>query len=60
MRRYQIRFLDNVNDVFGTHEFDAKHDEAAITHAHSIYPSKIGEGYEIWQGERHVHSVTYG
>ncbi|HTF44342.1 MAG TPA: hypothetical protein VK641_10610 [Terriglobales bacterium] len=59
MPQYFILFLTHGDDVFGSHQFAAPDDTAAVTYAQAVYRSTIGRGYEIWRGVRHVHTEIY-
>ena len=56
---YRIHFLTHGHRAFRVDHFDAEHDEAAKAHASRHYRSGIGKGYEIWEGDRHVHTEVY-
>ncbi len=57
---YQAHFQDHGGRIFSVTEFEADHDEAAISHAAERFKASIGHGYEIRQGNRRVHYHTYG
>ena len=59
MARYTIRFVNHGDRVFGTDEMECACDEEIITRARRIHSHGIGKGYEIWEGERRVHSETH-
>lgn len=59
MGQYQAQFLTHGNRVFGREHFDAETDGHAIEHARQRYRSGIGKGYEIWDGDRHVHTEVF-
>lgn len=56
MTPYQARFITHANRVFDTQDFEAESDDHAIRHAWERFRSGIGKGYEIWSGDRHVHT----
>jgi len=56
MPHYRIRFFDHSGRVFGTEEMDCAQDQLAIDKARELHTHGIGAGYEIWEGERHVHT----
>ncbi len=56
MPRYRIRFFDHSGRVFGSEEMDCAQDQLAIEKARELHTHGIGAGYEIWEGERHVHT----
>ena len=56
MALYHIHFLDHADNIFGSEMFEAEHDKGAIERAQARYRSGIGKGYEIWQGNRQIHS----
>jgi hypothetical protein len=55
---YEARFITDSDQVFGVEKFDAHHDDHAIAYAKRLFASGIGKGYQIWQGDRHVHTWT--
>jgi len=59
MALYRIHFVTHSDDIFGTEYFDSEEDTQAINQAFSVYRSGIGKGYEVWQGDRHVHTEVY-
>lgn len=59
MPMYRAQFMNHRDEIFGVNHFEAEHDEAAIIHATEVFPSRIGKGYEVWQGARLVHTKTY-
>jgi hypothetical protein len=60
MAEYRIAFLNHGDVVFHSAHFDAHDDEAAKEHAKSQHRSSgIGKGYQIWAGDRHVHTEVY-
>lgn len=52
---YEVRFKRNGGDVYTTDTFEADDDASAIETARRIFRSGIGNGYEIWLGDRLVH-----
>ncbi len=54
--RYRIRFKRHGGEVYSTADLDASDDQNAIELARVRFPGGPGNGYEIWQGERHVHT----
>ena len=59
MAQYRARFVTHGDRVFGTEHFEAASDAHAIEHARQRYRSGIGKGYEIWDGDRRVHTEVY-
>jgi hypothetical protein len=59
MQRYFILFLTHGDRIFGSDEFTAADDAAAVMHAEEVYRTSIGKGFEIWRGDRHVYTETY-
>lgn len=58
MPLYQVHFVDHGGRVFGSEELQSAHDGEAIERARRIHRHAIGKGYEIWEGDRHVHTET--
>lgn len=56
MRRYSIRFLDHGGRVYGTDEMHGADDDDVIARARGLHDHGIGRGYEIWDGDRRVHT----
>lgn len=56
MALYRIRFVDHGGRVFGTEEMECGGDAQAILKAREIHTHGIGNGYEIWQDGRLVHT----
>ena len=56
MPRYRICFFDHSGRVFGSEEMDCAQDQLAVEKARELHTHGIGAGYEIWEGERHVHT----
>ncbi len=56
MTEYTISFQDFGGRVFSKAQLEAASDKQAISIAHRIYKSGIGQGYEIHCHGRHVHS----
>jgi hypothetical protein len=59
MAEYRVHFLNHGDRVYRVAHFDAPHDEAAKAHVAQQFRSGIGKGYEIWEGDRHVHTEVY-
>ena len=59
MPLYHILFLTHGDETFGSEQFAAEHDAAAIDRAKTVYRSRIGRGLELWRGEDHLHTETY-
>lgn len=57
LAQYQLIFKNHGGEVFASEFFKAHDDRAAIEKANTEYRSGIGAGYEIWQGDRLVHSA---
>ena len=53
---YIIKFKNHGGHVFGVEGFAAEHDEAAIEKAHFKHVPAIGYGFDLWDGDRLVHS----
>jgi hypothetical protein len=54
--RYQICFKRHGGEIYSTADLDAHDDRHAIELARVRFRGGPGNGYEIWQGERHVHT----
>ena len=59
MRTYWCRFLDAGGHVYGAEKLEAEDDAAAIAKARIIHAHGIGNGYEIWDGQRRIHRETH-
>ena len=59
MSKYRAHFLNHGNSVWRVEHFIAEYDGAAKLHAARNFRSGIGKGYEIWDGERLVHTEVY-
>jgi hypothetical protein len=59
MTRYHIRFLNHAGLVYGQEELCSPSDQTAIEQARRLHRHGIGMGYEIWDGERHVHTESH-
>ena len=59
MPLYEARFFTHGNQIFGSANFTAAHDDAAKEHANKHLRSGIGKGHQIWEGERLVHTEIY-
>lgn len=59
MRCYDIRFINHAGSVFGQDEMHCACDEDVIEKARHLHRHGIGKGYEIWDGDRHVHTETH-
>ena len=57
--QYRAHFLNYRGHVWHTVDFNAEHDDHAKEHARREFKSGIGMGYEIWTGDRHVHTERY-
>ena len=56
MATYRVHFVDHGNNVFRTEEVEHEDDETVIEQMHRSYgSSRIGAGFDIWDGERLVH-----
>ena len=58
MRNYRLDFLTHANRVYHSTEIQARDDEDARTQAKRL-KTRIGKGYNIWDGDRAVHSEIY-
>lgn len=56
MPRYECRFLDHGGNVREMQPIDAEDDGAAVAEAHQMQSPNIGAGFDIWHGNRRVHS----
>ena len=59
MAQYQACFINHANSIVAIENFEAPDDAAAIAHARAAYGSGNGKGYELWEGSRHFHSMSY-
>jgi len=55
MRTFRTFFLDRAGQIFALDEFRAENDRAAISRARLFLSSVHGDGFDIWEQERHVH-----
>ncbi len=55
---YEVRFKRNGGNVYSTETIQADDDQSAIAMARRMLKSGIGNGYEIWQGDRLVHTES--
>jgi len=56
---YRIVLVNHADVVFSSREINADDDNAARTRARTEFRSGIGKGYQIWDGDRLVHSQVY-
>jgi hypothetical protein len=54
---YVIPIFDYADQMVGHYDLDFVSDEAAIVHAQAMLPPRGGK-FEIWQGTRHVTTIT--
>ncbi len=59
LSQYRAQFLTHGGKIFRVESLRAEDDDAAITRAKQEFRSGIGMGYEIWNGDRHVHTELY-
>jgi hypothetical protein len=61
MAQYTIRFKDHGGNVYSVHEASHPDDDTAIAGAHKMDVPGIGNGFQLWEGERlvHVHPVPH-
>jgi hypothetical protein len=59
MAQYQACFINHANSIVAIENFEAPDDAAAMAHARAAYGSGTGTGYELWEGSRHFHSMSY-
>jgi hypothetical protein len=59
MAKYLVHFLNHGNSVWRVEHFIALNDKAATEHTSQVYRSSVGKGYEIWEGDRLVHTEVY-
>ena len=59
MPQFQIHFLTHGDTVFGSHQFEAADDTAAIAYASVVYHTGIGKGFEIWRDDKQVHTEMF-
>ena len=55
---YRIEFVDHADRIYSTTERWFRDDKEAIARSRDLFDSKIGKGYSIWEGTRHVHTET--
>ena len=48
-------FLDRAGQIFALDEFRPENDRAAISRARLFLSNVHGDGFDIWEQERHVH-----
>lgn len=53
---YCIQFVDDGDNVYRTHYLESYQDEGAIAAARRLNVSSVGDGFELWQEARLVHS----
>lgn len=58
MRSYRLDFVTHTNRVYHTTEIEARDDEDARAQAKRL-KTRIGKGYNIWDGDRPVHTEIY-
>ena len=59
MPQYRAEFMNHGGHVYRIVEFEAEHDEQAKERAKREFSSGIGFGYEIRDGNRHVHTEQF-
>lgn len=59
MRQYNVRFLNHAGSVYGQEDMRSPSDDVVIEQARHLHSHGIGMGYEIWDGERLVHTQTH-
>lgn len=55
---YRIEFVDHADRIYSTTERWFADDEEAIADSRLLFSTRIGKGYSIWDGTRHVHTET--
>lgn len=55
MRTFRVFFLDRAGQISALDEFRAEDDQAAISRARLFLSSAHGDGFDIWERDRHVH-----
>ena len=56
MPTYRVDFVDHGENVYYTEEVEDEDDKAVMEHMRRSYgSSRIGAGFDIWDGERLVH-----
>ena len=60
MTRYQCLFVNHAGEVFGSEFIEAESDTDAIETASTLFRNGIGNGFELWQGDRLVHARRGG
>ena len=55
MRTFRVFFLDHGGQILALDEFRAEDDKAAISRAALFLSGVHGDGYDIWEYDRHVH-----
>jgi len=58
MRSYRLDFVTHANRVYHSTEIQARDDEDARAQAKRL-KTRIGKGYNIWDGDRAVHTEIY-
>lgn len=57
--RYSAYFIDHAGNIFSREYFEASDDERAVFYARVVFQSGIGKGFEVWQGDRHLHTEIF-
>jgi len=55
MRTFRVFFLGRAGQISALDEFRAEDDRAAISRARLFLSGVDGDGFDIWEEERHVH-----
>jgi len=55
MPEYRWELVDHGGNVRATEYFTAAADPEAIKAAHRMHVPGIGNGFDLWHGERHIH-----
>jgi hypothetical protein len=58
MRNYRLDFVTYTDRVYHSTEIEARDDEDARAQAKRL-KTRIGKGYNIWDGDRPVHTEVY-
>jgi hypothetical protein len=55
MAYYRCYFIDEASHVYDFAEFESDTDEQALERARHLCPSRVSDGFELWQQIRLVH-----
>ncbi len=54
--RYRILFKRDGGEIYSKADLDAHDDQHAVALARVRFRGATGNGFEVWQGERQVHT----